>query len=62
MRLCQLTSQSMRASTPALQGTEKQSFKVAAAAAVALVVVVVVVVGVVKSAACEGALRQAVLA
>ena len=50
----------MRASTPAEQGTEKQSLKVAAAAAV--VVVVVVVVGVVKSAACEGALRQAVLA
>ena len=47
----------MRASTPAVQGTEKQSLKVAAA-----VVVVVVVVGVVKSAACEGALRQAVLA
>ena len=59
MRLCQLTSQSMRASTPALQGTEKQSLKVAAAA---VVVVVVVVAGVVKSAACEGALRQAVLA
>ena len=58
MRLCQLTSQNMRASTPAVQGTDKQSFKVAAAA----VVVVVVVVGVVKSAACEGALRQAVLA
>ena len=57
MRLCQLTSQNMRASTPAVQGTEKQSLKVAAA-----VVVVVVVVGVVKSAACEGALRQAVLA
>ena len=50
----------MRASTPAVQGTEKQSLKVAAAAVV--VVVVVVVVGVVKSAACEGALRQAVLA
>ena len=47
----------MRASTPAVQGTEKQSLKIAAAA-----VVVVVVVGVVKSAACEGALRQAVLA
>ena len=51
----------MRASTPAVQGTEKQSLKVAAAAVV-VVVVVVVVVGVVKSAACEGALRQAVLA
>ena len=50
----------MRASTPAVQGTEKQSLKVAAAAVV--VVVVAVVVGVVKSAACEGALRQAVLA
>ena len=44
MRLCQLTSQNMRASTPVVQGTEKQSLKVAAAA----VVVVVVVVGVVK--------------